>query len=230
MIRAKEKEVVGPVGVVSDGPQAVRKIKVDPSVDRRRRQAGDEGEQWALAATISSVLALSQDRRRQAVDELVTFLTTRFEGDVVSELAEHGTRARGAVDDDEDFVDHLSRLIHVSAVSDAFGFDVLGWDSPGAGDSPRPMCLEVKSSGGGTFHLSTGEWSRAQTLHDLGLGDRYAVLVVVRSRGGGPPARMDLLPDPVGLVGAGHLARTADGYIVAYEVGPRCSGADGRAR
>jgi hypothetical protein len=78
------------------------------------------------------------------------------------------------------------------------------------------MCLEVKSSSGGGFHLSSGEWRLATSLHDAGEGDRFAVLVVRRSKHGGVPAGMDLLVDPVGLVDSGQLRQDVDGYQIAY--------------
>jgi hypothetical protein len=42
------------------------------------------------------------------------------------------------------------------------------------------------------------------------------VLVVRRAKGGGVPAAMDLLSDPVALVETGHLRRDIDGYHIAY--------------
>ena len=70
------------------------------------------------------------------------------------------------------------------------------------------LCLEVKSTSDGTFHLSRGEWERAEWFRAQGKGDRYAVLVVHRASGGGPPKRLDLLPDPVRLVETGQLTKT----------------------
>ncbi len=45
------------------------------------------------------------------------------------------------------------------------------------------------------------------------------MLVVRRSRGGGAPAAMDLLSDPVALEKDGHLRKEADGYQIAYRTG-----------
>jgi len=45
------------------------------------------------------------------------------------------------------------------------------------------------------------------------------VLVVRRAKGGGVPAAMDLLADPVTLVEAGLLRSEADGYQIAYRAG-----------
>jgi hypothetical protein len=80
------------------------------------------------------------------------------------------------------------------------------------------MCLEVKSTGDGSFHLSAGEWDCARRFHDHGEGERYAVLVVQRSAGARAPARLDLLADPVHLVKSGQLAKRDDGYVLAYRL------------
>lgn len=44
------------------------------------------------------------------------------------------------------------------------------------------------------------------------------VLVVTRNPKGGPPTRMDLLPDPVGLVESKQLQQNVGGYVLSYEV------------
>jgi hypothetical protein len=56
-----------------------------------------------------------------------------------------------------------------------------------------------------------GEWRRA------GAGEPYAVLVVRRRARGGPPEALDLLMDPVHLVGSGQLTKVDDGYVIRYE-------------
>lgn len=201
------------------GPRPVRRVKVDPSTDHRKRKTGDEGEQWALAATLASLTSLDPHARERAIDELSSFLERHFGGAPVTELLEHGVRARAVVDDDEEYLEHASRLLHVSAVSDAFGFDVLGWVSTTDNQDPAPVCLEVKSTGSDTFHLSAGEWRRAKEYHDMDSGQHYAVLVVVRSPKGGAPARMDLLPDPVALVENEQLQQSVDGYNLRYRTG-----------
>lgn len=118
--------------------------------------------------------------------------------------------------DDEERIDELSSLLHVSQYSDAFGFDLLGWLPSSPNGKGQAICLEVKSSGGEGFHLSRRQWSVAEEFHSKDVGDRYAVLVVRRSRAGGVPTAMDLLSDPVTLEADGHLHREADGYQITY--------------
>lgn len=74
----------------------------------------------------------------------------------------------------------VTGLLHVSLLSDGFGFDLVGWLSPAPGSPPQAMVLEVKSSATASFKISSSEWARAEELHSHGAGDRYAVLVVRR--------------------------------------------------
>ncbi|MDQ3636474.1 MAG: DUF3883 domain-containing protein, partial [Actinomycetota bacterium] len=194
-------------------------IKVGGGVDRRKREIGDEGEQWALAAVVRDLMELDDAGRDAAMGEVVALLERRFEGAPVHAALAHAARARARDLDDEERIDELSGLLHVSRHSDAFGFDLIGWIPPGPSREGRAVCLEVKSSGGEGFHLSRNEWSVAEKLRGEGAGDRYAVLVVRRAKGGGVPAAMDLLADPVTLVEAGLLRSEADGYQIAYRAG-----------
>jgi hypothetical protein len=132
----------------------------------------------------------------------------------------HAALARSRELDEEELIDELTGLLHVARHSDAFGFDLVGWLPLASGSDPRATCLEVKSSSGEAFHLSSSEWSLAQRLHDAGEGDRYAVLAVRRAKRGGLPASMDLLVDPVLLFESGQLRRDVDGYKIAYRSGP----------
>jgi hypothetical protein len=43
------------------GVRKVTAIRVDPHSDRRKRELGDEVEQWALASVIGHLLELSDD-------------------------------------------------------------------------------------------------------------------------------------------------------------------------
>jgi hypothetical protein len=197
------------------GPKKVVKIKVGGGLDRRKRELGDEGERWALAAVVRDLMELDHATRDTALGEVVALLE-HFEGAPVDAALAHAARARARDLDDEERIDELSGLLHTSRHSDAFGFDMIGWIPSSPGREGRAVCLEVKSSGGEGFHLSRNEWSVAEKLRDEGTGDRYAVLVVRRAKGGSVPAAMDLLADPVALVKAGLLRSEVDGYQIAY--------------
>lgn len=195
--------------------KTVASIKVTPSSDARKRRLGDEGERWALAAVLAELVPLEPADRRAAIDTVVELLN-RFEGAPVEKAREHAEPACQPDLDEEELIDELTELLHVSRHSDGFGFDLIGWLRPSPEAHPIALCLEVKSARDGTFHLSSGEWRRALSFHDGGEGERYAILVVHRSSGSGPPKRLDLLVDPVELVNSGQLAKTDDGYKLAY--------------
>jgi hypothetical protein len=198
-------------------------VKVEQSHDRRKRELGDEGEHWALAAVVGRFLKISIQERDAAVDQVLD-LFDRFEGAPVEAARSHAELTRSGDLEDEELIEELTGLLHVSRHSDAFGFDVMGWLPPSEGAEPEAMCLEVKSSSGEGFHLSSGEWALAQRLHDDGAGGHYAVLVVRRGRRGGVPTSMDLLVDPVSLVESGQLRQEIDGYKVAYRSAALASG------
>lgn len=147
----------------------------------------------------------------------MALLQERFESAPVDEALAYADRARMHDLDDEELIEELSGLLHVSQYSDTFGFDIVSWLPPGlVGGRGQAIFLEVKSSGGEGFHLSRSEWSLAEELNEESVGDRYAVLVVRRAKGGGTPDAMALLRDPVSLWHAGHLRREVDGYQFAY--------------
>jgi post-segregation antitoxin (ccd killing protein) len=197
------------------GRKEVKPIKVGEGHERQKRKLGDEGERWALAAVVGSLMALDEHARDAAIGE-VEALLGRFEGAPVDKALAHAASARTPDLDDEERIDELSNLLHVSQYSDAFGFDLVGWLPPNSNGRGQAICLEVKSNTGEGFHLSQGQWSLAEQLHGEGAGDRYAVLAIRRAKGGGVPAAMDLLSDPVALVKAEHLRREADGYQIIY--------------
>jgi hypothetical protein len=205
-----------------NGTPTIRTVHVDPTVDRRKREVGEEGEEWALAAIVGDLIALDDEHRYTAIEELRNFLDSRFNGEPIRAALPHAERAL-SLPADEELVDELLQFVHVSRHSDAFGFDVLGWLRPSENHEPHAMCIEVKNSSDGSFHLSTGEWNRAEWFNSIGEGDRYAVLVVRRGTSGSTPQAMDLLVDPVALVGARVLAQTADGYKVSYRAGGESS-------
>ncbi|MDQ6880228.1 MAG: hypothetical protein M3082_21495 [Candidatus Dormibacteraeota bacterium] len=189
----------------------VRTIHVT-SRESSRRQLGEEGERWSLAAVIQPLL--DPQVRKRALPELVKLLR-RFAGDPVARALGHADALMAADLDDEELIDELTGLLHVALYSDDFGFDLLGWLAPAVGAEPTAMCLEAKSSADGSFHFSAGEWAQASQLRDDGLGHQYAILVV--RRGSGPvPERLDLLVDPVTQCDHGLLFKRDDGYVITY--------------
>lgn len=196
-------------------PKLVRAIKVGEQHDRRKRELGDEGEQWALAAVIGRLIGLDHLARDAAIEQIVHLLRW-FKGSPVDQSLSHAPRARMKDLDEEELAEELVGLLLVASYSDAFGFDLIGWLPHNLNGEGQAVCLEVKSSGGKGFHLSRNEWSVAERLHDEGYGDQYAVLVVRRGKDGGVPNAMDLLRDPVSLEKAGLLRCEVDGYHVGY--------------
>jgi len=194
------------------GPREVRTIKIGEGHDRGRREAGDEGERWALAAVVGDLVKLDEEARKDMINKIEEFIRSRFKGSDVDKMLGHAEEARNPGLDDEELIEALSGLLHVSRHSDAFGFDMIGWLSPAPGGERRALCLEVKSSAGEGFHFSQGEWDEAKRLRE-----EYAVLVVRRAKGGGAPVGMHLLPDPVALVKDGLLDKKPDGYQITYQ-------------
>jgi hypothetical protein len=191
----------------------VNRVTVDANADRRKKQLGDEAENWALAALVTPLLELESAQRCDAIRAMLDFLDTEFKGPAVEELRDHAHAALNAYSDDEELLDHLRGFMHAASVSDMFGFDMLAWLSPGAQSATQSMAVEVKSASagrGGSFYLSRGEWKRADELRA-----EYAVLVVGRSSSG-EPSKMDLLVDPVWLVESGQLGLDPDTYRADY--------------
>jgi hypothetical protein len=199
-----------------NGKVPVAPIKVGEGHDAHKRKLGDEGERWALASVVGILVKLDREERNAAIDEIVALLR-RFEGAPVNDALSHEVPARRLNLDEEELIDELSGLLHVSQYSDAFGFDLIGWLPSVGNGKGRAVCLEVKSSGGEGFRLSRKEWATSERFHNDGLGDRYAVLVVLRSKGGGVPAAMHLLSNPVNLEKSGRLRMEADGYQIVYQ-------------
>lgn len=228
MLRRHEPdEDHGKVGIPADGGEeggtgdnegkvSVPPIKVGEGHDAHKRKLGDEGERWALASVIGDLMGLDREERDAALEEIAALLRSRFRDEAVDMALSHETTARRPDLDDEELFDELSGLLHVSRYSDYFGFDLIGWLPADGNGKRRAVCLEAKSSGGGGFHLSRNEWSTAERFHNGGAGDQYAVLVVVRAKGGGVPESMHLLHDPVGLEKSGRLQMQADGFLVLY--------------
>lgn len=195
----------------------VAAVKVGAGADARKRRAGDEGERWALAAVLGDLVALSADERRTAIDAL-TGLLDDFEGKPVDKARLHAEPACDPQLGEEELIEELTGLLHVSRLSDGFGFDLLGWLPLQPDAAPTAVCLEVKSTRDGTFHMSRHEWERATWFHERGEGERYVVLVVHRSSGSEPPQRLDIIANPVHLATTKEIAKIDDGYEFSYRV------------
>jgi hypothetical protein len=198
------------------GPRKVAAVKVTSKTDARKRQLGDEGERWALASVLSPLVALEPPRRRAAIEEMLALLEANFRGAPVEKVKAQAEPACEPQLDEEELIDELTGFLHVSGHSDGFGFDLLGWLPPYPDSEPTALCLEVKSTNSGRFHLSRSEWDQAERFEEQGEGDKYVILVVHRGSGSGPPKRLDLLPNPVHLVESGQLTRRDDSYELAY--------------
>lgn len=201
----------------SDKPKKIAASKVDPTMDRRKKQLGDDAESWALIAVAQDFIAMDQAARTVAIDKALRLLD-RFEGSPVDAMRRHGEAAKDPDLDPEDLIDQLHGLLHASRHSDNFGFDLLGWRAEDNGDG-RAIALEVKSSTDGGFYLSSAEWRRAQELRATpGNPASYAVLVVRRAKGNAPPSAMDLLVDPYLLHDQQLLTLDTDTYQVRYDI------------
>lgn len=192
------------------GPRMVTKVKVDGSMDRRKRELGDSAERWALAAMIGGLKDLDAHSRGEAIDQLLEVFEP-FEGEPAEAARAHAEAARAPDLEDDDLIEELAGFLHVASHSDAFGFDMLGLIAQPGSDKREAMLVEVKSSADGTFHLSPNEWRCAEDF-----ASDYCALVVRRAATSAVPQRLDLLADPVRLVAEGQLSRTPDGYLVGY--------------
>jgi hypothetical protein len=104
---------------------SVPHVVVGEAADRRKRTLGDDGEQWALAAVVGPIVALLDDERSVAIDAIIDLLG-RYHGGPVENALGHAELARASGLDEEDLIDELAALVHVSRYSDAFGFDLVG--------------------------------------------------------------------------------------------------------
>ncbi len=112
--------------------QDVGKVKHVP-VDTGR--IGRAGERWARAAILGILMELTPERRGIAVKDIEDVLRNRFKGEAIPPLLQAASDFRDAPDEDHE-LEALARLVHVSAVSDAFGFDLIGY-LPAASDSVK---------------------------------------------------------------------------------------------
>ncbi len=203
----------------TQGRKTVARVTVDATVDRRKKQIGDEGESWALAAVLQPLLALTPVERADALEQIAALLRQDADGGAVDAALAHLPGASSPDADDEDLLADLAGLLHVSRHGDGFGYDMLGWLSAENDAAPRAVALEVKSSRHGGFLLSRNEWATAERFSSDGRGADYAVLVVRRGLSGAVPTRLDLLPDPVAMEKEGLLKLEGDTYEVRYTAG-----------
>jgi hypothetical protein len=192
------------------GSRKVVKVKVDGSVDRRKRELGDRAERWGLAAMIGELKDLNADSRGEAIDALLEVFEP-FQGEPAEAARAHAEAARARDLEDDELIEELAGFLHVAGHSDAFGFDMLGWSAYPGSDEHEAMLVEVKSSIDGTFHLSPNEWRCAEDFPS-----DYCVLVVRRAATSAVPQRLDLLVDPVRLVAEKQLSKASDGYLLGY--------------
>jgi hypothetical protein len=192
------------------GSRKVAKVKVDVSVDRRKRELGDRAERWALAAMIGELKDLDAHSRGAAIEALLEVFEP-FEGEPAEAARAHAEAARARDLEEEELIEELAGFLYVAGYSDAFGFDMLGWIAHPGSDAHEAMLVEVKSSGDGTFHLSPNEWGCAEEF-----ASDYSVLVVRRAPSRVVPQSLDLLMDPVRLIAEEQISKTPDGWLVAY--------------
>lgn len=193
--------------------------KVSVDIERRKKQAGDQAESWAVTAVARNLIALEpMDRDRAIVDMIDMLERYGFTGPAIERVREHAEAVREPGLDDEELIDRITEFLWVAAFSDGFGFDVLGWipDSETHAGG-YPMALEVKSSSG-SFFFSSGEWAVAERMRATDdARAAYAVLAVHPLRpGSDAPERMDLLIDPVYLCDSEQIVREDDTYRMRY--------------
>ena len=193
-------------------PKQGRKIgtrKVRESFGRDAKRRGDEGEGWVLALMLKQLLELPPAGRFQPISDARDLVRRVGTGEGPDTIAKRGTALLNRIGD-VDLQAELPAFLHVSKLSDEFGFDLLGW-LPAEDGTLRACCLEVKSSTATSFHFSLNERATSQRL-----GEEYAVVVVQR----GPseaPDRIDVLPDPAALVSEGRILLGEDGFVASYE-------------
>ncbi len=215
----------------------VRPVKVDPGVrppvgpesptgSRKKvhgvkhgtvntARIGRVGEAWARAAVLDTLLGLSPERQADVVRAMQNVAKNRLYGEPVDQVLSHASAYFAAVEDDER-IDALIRFVHVSEVSDGFGFDLIGFvESDEEPDDLEAgvLFLEVKSSSGRSFEVSAPEWATAELPE---LSDRYAFLVVLRDDKGQPSA-LELLTNPASLLKNRKLSKKANSWKVSYD-------------
>jgi hypothetical protein len=155
---------------------------------------GRAGERWALAAILRALLALSREQRLAAVDAIEGAIRERFSDEGLRRVERLAEEVRHAEDEDWE-IEALSRLVHVSQISDAFGFDIVGY-LPDDRGVHRVLLIEVKATGDRGFIVTRHEWDDVAT--NPAIRDVYAFMTVGRDRTGRPKA-LELVVNPADL-------------------------------
>jgi len=155
---------------------------------------GRAGERWALAAVLRALLTMSREQRLAAVDAIEGAIRERFSDEGLRRVERLAEEVRHAEDEDWE-IEALSRLVHVSQISDAFGFDIVGY-LPDDRGVHRVLLIEVKATGDRGFIVTRHEWDHVATNPDI--RDVYAFMTVGRDRSGRPKA-LELVVNPADL-------------------------------
>jgi len=186
-------------------------VKVKDS-QRHRDRLGADAEEWVVASSVRAFLTLPEEQRKTAIEAAKAAVNAQYEGEGADRIVKFADEALAAPNDSDEFVDSLSNFVHLSAVSDSFGCDVLGYLAPYAGQEPRPLFLEVKSDSDRSFPASDHEWVQAGRI-----GEDFAFLVVLRGKDGFPRG-MELLPDPHELLTTDRIALEPESWTVRYGI------------
>jgi hypothetical protein len=189
------------------------------SVDTGR--IGRAGERWAKAVVMRELQSLDPPARLQAVGAIEKAIRDRFEDVAVDRLLGAAADYRTATDEDE-AIEALSALVHASQVSDAFGFDLVGYLRDASGQY-RVLLLEVKATADRKFMVSRHEWKDVAT--HARIRDVYAFMTVGRDDEGQPKA-IEILVNPAALHEAGRLRLRIEDWRATYRTGPGGSIAD----
>lgn len=161
---------------------------------------GRAGERWALAAVMRAMLDLPREQRRVAADAIAAAIGERFTDAGVGRIRRLAEEVSKAADEDAE-VEALARLVHVSEISDAFGFDIAGY-LPDEQGGHRVLLIEVKATGDRGFVVSRHEWEDVATRD--GIRGSYAFMTVARTKAN-QPRSIELVVNPADLHERGLL-------------------------
>lgn len=207
-------EVVPPVAPADEDRDRGDRVRVRTNKHRAvdTGRIGRAGERWAKAVVLRELLALSPAQRLAAVAAIEVAIRDRFEDTAVNQLLQAATDYREAADEDE-AIEALSALVHASEVSDAFGFDLIGY-LPDASGRHRVLLLEVKASSDRTFMVSRHEWKDVATHPRI--RDAYAFMTVGRNEKG-QPTGVEVLVNPAALREVGRIRLRVEDWRARYK-------------